>query len=90
MSFLILAYCFTACSSDAAIDILDSEEDAIEDEVTVDPEQPFDADINGDGELNILILGTSKSINNRARCIKNYIVCKQAYNVHRSSLAIHL
>jgi hypothetical protein len=28
----------------------------------VNPNQPFNADINGDGELNILILGTSQSI----------------------------
>jgi hypothetical protein len=81
MSFLILAYCFTACSSDAAIDILDSEEDAIEDEVTVDPEQPFDADINGDGELNILILGTSKSINNSAEPFSPDTIAMELNNI---------
>lgn len=63
---LIFAICLTGCSNDDAVDVLDDAEDAIEDEVVDNPDQPFDADVNGDGELNILILGTSKSINNSA------------------------
>ena len=63
---LIFAICLTGCSNDDVVDVLDDAEDAIEDEVVANPDQPFDADVNGDGELNILILGTSKSINNSA------------------------
>lgn len=62
--FLIFAYCLTACSNDSVTDILDNEEDSKEEVSEDNPDQPFEADINGDGELNILILGTSKSINN--------------------------
>lgn len=63
---LVFAFSLTACSSDTINDILDNEGNPIEDEVSNDPEQTFDADTNSDGELNILILGTSKSINNSA------------------------
>lgn len=66
IALLIFAICLTSCSNDSVADILDNEEDANEEEVVDNPDQPFDADINGDGELNILILGTSKSINNSA------------------------
>lgn len=66
MVFLLFTYLLTACSSDAATDVLENEEDMVDDEVMTAPEQAFKADINGDGELNILILGTSKSINNTA------------------------
>jgi hypothetical protein len=66
-SLLIFAFFLTACSSDAVTDILVNDEGAIEDMLVEDNQaEPFDADINGDGELNILILGTSKSIHNGA------------------------
>ncbi|MFT6795618.1 MAG: hypothetical protein ACJART_000753 [Maribacter sp.] len=58
----IFTACLTACSEDSVSDVLDSAADPIEDGVDGNPNQPFNADINSDGELNILILGTSQSI----------------------------
>lgn len=63
---LMVAFCLTACSSDAVVDVLNDEGEVIEDVDRDNQDQPFDADLNGDGELNVLILGTSRSINNSA------------------------
>lgn len=63
-AFLIISICLTSCSNDSVSDILENEADDIKDEVLNNPDQSVDGDLNGDGELNILILGTSKSINN--------------------------
>lgn len=61
---LIFACCLTACSNESVSDVLENEEEVAENDPNqpVDPTQPFNIDINGDGELNILILGTSQSI----------------------------
>ncbi|MDB4292427.1 hypothetical protein N9954_03410 [Maribacter sp.] len=81
MFFLILACCLTACSSDTDLETLENEEDATEDEVVTDPTQPFNADINGDGELNVLILGTSKSIHSSAESFAPGTIATELNNI---------
>lgn len=83
---IVFAYCLAACSSDPAVEISNTDEDAIEDEqnddeVVADPTQPFNADINGDGELNILILGTSKSINNSSEAFSPTTIASELSSI---------
>ncbi|MFK7811320.1 MAG: hypothetical protein AB8B59_02430 [Maribacter sp.] len=77
ITLLIFAICLFSCSNDSVTDILDNEADEKEDEVVDNPDQSFDVDINGDGELNILILGTSKSIKNGAEAFSSETIASE-------------
>lgn len=78
---LFFVCCVTACSSDSVTDVLENDEAMVEDEVITNPEQDFEADINGDGELNILILGTSKSIHNSAEAFAPTTIASELTNI---------
>ncbi len=52
---LIFTFCLSGCSEDSVTDILETIEDTIDDAVVDNQGQSVEADINGDGELNILI-----------------------------------
>ncbi len=78
---LIFTFCLSGCSEDSVTDILETIEDTIDDAVVDNQGQSVEADINGDGELNILILGTSKSINNSAESFAADIIAAELNNI---------
>lgn len=62
--FFALLFLFNACSKDSVFSIEDEEESIKEEDATSLPvNEKFNADINQDGTLNILLLGPSASIN---------------------------
>ena len=75
---MALIFLFTACSEDDVLSI-DKEEESIEEDDTSNPpiDEEFNADINGDGTLNILLLGPSRSIKSSASAFSLEPVAEQ-------------
>lgn len=71
----------TACSSDPDSEVVNPDEESTEEPGGENPQLPINADINGDGELNILILGTTRSINTGSEAFATDIIAAELNSI---------
>lgn len=71
----------SSCSTDSSLDVLNPDGESNEEPNEENPEQTINADINGDGELNILVLGTSLSINSASEAFAPDAIANELNNI---------
>lgn len=80
--FLTMAVALlSACSTDSSLEVLNPDGESNEEPNEENPEQAINADINGDGELNILVLGTSTSINSSSEAFAPDLIATELNNI---------